>query len=778
MKIKNLFCLTFFLTAVICLNGFTRDNTQVGLPEGAIARLGKGGINIMRFSPDGRHLVVGTDVGVWLYDVSNGKETALLTKPTEHISSLAISSDGKFIASAGKENQMIQVWDVGKKTKTLPLNQLIEAHYPVKSLAFSGKTLISLDRTSQIDHWNVRTGKNVLNLGCELWKLDAYNAVAFAEDQNIFATGHHDGRIHLWDTTSGKKRATLRGHGVLLGSVKFVEDVVDKPRGREISALAVSPDGRILASGSMDKTVRLWDTKKRKRLAILEGHNGWINAVAISKDGKILASGDANKIIKLWDVETHTERATLIGHASSISALTFSPDARTLASSSYDGVIRFWNQDTGEEIGTFTAGHSEAVKAVAFSEDGTTLASGTFNGTIELWSLKTMQELTTFTAGQSDMAQELVLSPNATRFMSWGSTATIGVERTETNSDDHMKLWEIISGEEILVPELKEGGKVTEVAFSPDKKIIAFGNSHTIELWDGKVKQKLFSLEPKRPFGKRKLTFSPDGSLLATFGLRVPTQVWSINSKQDLTPFATANDRSIALAFSPNSNMLAVKYRYGVVLSEVTSAGIGEHSIILNNVKGVMDLILFSPDGRLLLATKPEGKEYVSEGKEYVVQMWDVETGNSLGTVSGHTKPIESLAFSPDAKTLASGSQDGTVLLWDWDIISARKVPDKIVKIPWKEDAEAVKNWLKENNYQILNEKGRIILREIILEDRPISSSSISAGGFGSMGSGYVSLLSDGTGNIRISITGIGFGDFTFDEDGNLQPIDLSNLNQ
>ncbi|RKU09976.1 hypothetical protein C6501_14280, partial [Candidatus Poribacteria bacterium] len=176
MKTKLLSFTIILLTTVLIAISSAQDNTQAGLPEGAIARLGKGGINIMRFSPDGTYLAVGTDVGVWLYDVASGKETALFSKPTKHISSLAISSDGKFIASAGKENSMIQIWDMDKKTKTLPLNQIIEAHYPVESLAFSGETLISVDRTSQIDHWNVRTGKNVLNLGCELWKLTSYNA--------------------------------------------------------------------------------------------------------------------------------------------------------------------------------------------------------------------------------------------------------------------------------------------------------------------------------------------------------------------------------------------------------------------------------------------------------------------------------------------------------------------------------------------------------------------------------------------------------------------------
>ncbi len=768
MKTKNLLFITLILVGILP-TVFAQDNTQVGLPEGAIARLGKGGINIMRFSPDGTRLAVGTDVGVWLYDVPDGKETALFTERPGHVNALAFSEDGKILASGGLETSFIQVWDLNTGS-ILSTPTLTDSEMSIKALAFNGTTLISLDRIGQIEYWNASTGKKVLNLGSELWKLNSYNAISFAEDLNIFATGHDDGKIHLWDTTSGKKRATLRGHNTLLSSVKIVEGMVKPPRDRNVTALAFSPDGKILASGSMDKTVRLWDIEKRKRLATLEGHKGWINAVAISKDGRILASGDANKVIKLWDIDTHAERATLIGHASSINALAFSPDERTLASSSYDGTIQFWNQDTGEEIGTFTAGHSKAVKAVAFSGDGTTLASGTFNGTIELWSLKTMQELTTFTAGQSGMAQELVFSPDATRFMSWGSTAMIGVGRSEFRNDKHMKLWKITTGEEIFVPELEVGGEVTTVAFSSDKKTIAYGNSHIIELWDVNARQKLFRLKAKEPFGSRKLIFSPDGSLLATYGIRVPTQIWEVATQRDLTPFTTGNDRTETLAFSPDNTTLAEKHRYGLVLSKVASTRIEEQSMILNNLSGITDIILFSPDSRSFLAAK-------SKGKKYVVQMWDVETGNGLGTVSEHTAPIESLTFSPNGKTLASGSQDGTVLLWDWDKIGAGEVPDKIVKIPWKKDAEVVQNWLKQNNYQVKKEKGRLTVRVNIGDGRK-SGSSISAGGIGYLGSGDVSLMSDGKGNIRIGIRGVGLGDFIFDKDGDLQPIDLSNLNQ
>ena len=121
MKTKCLFCLTLLLTVGILSHSFAQDNTKVGLPEGAIARLGKGGINLMRFSPDGTRLVVGTDVGVWVYDVPDGKETALFTGHTGQV--IALSTDGKILASGGFNNPIIQLWDLDTdiKSKTLKL---------------------------------------------------------------------------------------------------------------------------------------------------------------------------------------------------------------------------------------------------------------------------------------------------------------------------------------------------------------------------------------------------------------------------------------------------------------------------------------------------------------------------------------------------------------------------------------------------------------------------------------------------------------------------------
>ena len=278
MKTKILSFTTILLTTVLIAISFGQDNTQVGLPEGAIARLGKGGINIMRFSPDGTHLAVGTDVGVWLYDVPDGNETALFTGYTGHVNALAFSQDGNILASGGFNNPVIQIWDIKTKSKfSTPI--FTRGRNTLDALTFYGRTLISIDGRDDISYWQVDTGNKLLQSSID----NPFNVVAFSQDGTNLAIADRNGKIHLWDTTTSSPKATLKGH--------------KNDNNTEIRSLAFSPDGKILASGSEDKTVKLWDTQNHKELGTLHGHLGWVTAIAFSEDGSTLASGDANKTI-------------------------------------------------------------------------------------------------------------------------------------------------------------------------------------------------------------------------------------------------------------------------------------------------------------------------------------------------------------------------------------------------------------------------------------------------------------------------------------------------
>ena len=668
MKTKYLFFITFLSVAVILSSSFAQDNTKVGLPEGAIARLGKGGIILMRFSPDGTRLAVGTDVGVWVYDVPDGKETALFTGHTGQINALAFSLDGKILASGGFNNPIIQLWDLETDSKlstfTLPKRQ-----GSVSALTFDedNTKLIVMGTFRDITYWEISTGRKLADINTK----HSYETGTFSQDGRTFATGDEAGKIRLWDAT-GLQQATLPGHSSLFAGdnffAGFITEIFKLPEDRHIWSLAFSPDGKMLASGSLDETVQLWNTERRSKRGTLKGHKSWVTAVAFSPDGKIVASGDVNKVIKLWNVNTRRERATLTGHTNGISAVTFSPDGKTLASGSYDGTIRFWNAKTGQEMSTFATGYVKSVKAVAFSENGTTLASAAFNGTVEIWSLTTGLELTTFTAGQSDVAAAIALSPDATHFASQGSKGRIAFDPFSFGSrgggregHNSIQLWDLNTGAKI--PGHWSVDRTNALAFSPDNKILACGGLKEIRAWDIKTGVEMFHFNTERhPFG-RKLMFSSNGTLFAAKARHRGTQIWDITTQRDITP-PNINDAR-ASTLSPDGALLATANREGIYLWQLDTAA-DEPKVIHGNLRGLRNLLTFSPDGAILIGSG-------MEGWDVLIKLWDVETGNQLATLTGHTDNITTLVFSHDGKTLASGSEDGTVLLWNWETISTKR---------------------------------------------------------------------------------------------------------
>ena len=340
-----------------------------------------------------------------------------------------------------------------------------------------------------------------------------------------------------------------------------------------------------------------------------------------------------------------------------------------MASGSYDGTIRFWNPDTGQERFTFTTGHTEWIKAVAFAENGITLATAAFTGVVEVWNLKTAQELMTFTKAKNDLTGPIAFSHDATRFASRGGSGAIvfdlfGAGYYASGGLGNIELWDITTDEQIPGAWQDTKGDANALAFSPDNKILAVGMPHQgIRAWDINTGAELLNFNAAEQF-PRKLVFSPDGTLLATNGTFVRTRVWNVTTQREITPPNIMN--TTALAFSPDGKTLAYEYRNGIVLSDVTRTGIQERGRIPINL-GFKSMLTFSPDGKILLES--------NENLPPLIQLWDVDTGTDLGTLSGHTEDIETLVFSHDGKILASSSWDGTVLLWDWDKIIAKMAP-------------------------------------------------------------------------------------------------------
>jgi len=226
----------------------------------------------------------------------------------------------------------------------------------------------------------------------------AVNSVCFSPDGKILASGSNDSTIILWDAEIGTRRRVLKGHT------------------RPVNSVCFSPDGKILASGDGDRTIILWDAETGKQRAVLKGHAEPVNSVCFSPDGKILASGSSDKYdstIILWDAETGKQRAAL--NAGSVYSVCFSPDGKILASGGRDSTILLWDAGTGKQRAVLK-GHTDAVRSVCFSPDGKILASGSDDKIIMLWDVETGRAARKLENG--DLVLSLCFSPDGDKLAS------------------------------------------------------------------------------------------------------------------------------------------------------------------------------------------------------------------------------------------------------------------------------------------------------------------------------------------------------------------------
>jgi WD40 repeat protein len=532
-------------------------------------------------------------------------------------------------------------------------------------------------------------------------------------------SGYDFSHLALWQTDF--QGMTL--HDVNLTGADLSQSLFTKTFGR-VYAMAISPDGRILATSDDSGTIWLWRISDRQPIGKLVGHSNFSWALLFIPDLQLLVSASQDGKIGIWDLQTQAHKQWLQTDEYPVHSIAYDRRQRTLVSGHGNGTVRVWSSQTWLEIANWRTHDEPSVYAlpVAFSPDYRTLATGSSHGTIKLWNA-------------TDWQLEKALAAEGAQFFyalafSYDGRMLVG------GSDDVLVVWDIASGDAIHQLQGHQSRSNSIVA-SPNTNIFASGSiDTTIKIWDFTT-GKLIKTIAEHQDWIWSLQFSPDGKFLTSSCADQSVRFWDTTTWQCVQGWTGYNNMFWGMTFNRDGSKLLTASQDGFVrmwdlstrrimrtfhdrdrpsdvwsvdwyadtiassqgngLIHLWDADCGERLRTCAAHQGTVWTVKFSPDGRLLasagidstmclwsvatgelvagpividsivrsLCFSPDGRYLATANFDGVWRLWEVATATLVGSYRGHTSWLWSIDFSADGCWIATGSSDRTVKLWD-----------------------------------------------------------------------------------------------------------------
>ncbi len=513
--------------------------------------------------------------------------------------------------------------------------------------------------------WDIRTRK----IAYRLDRFDGDKAheshfvsMAISPSGQHLVTAQHHGELTLWNAVNGKRLRMVNG-------------------GERMLDLDFSPNGERLVAAFRSR-VRVWDAIHAKAIRDLDGHEGLVQAVAYSPDGAKILSGGSDSYAIMWDASTGKElfRVALHDENTGIQTIKFSPDGSKAVSGGWDSNVKLWDADSGEIIRSFD-GHQSPIETLDFSPDGSRLLSGSRDQLAKLWNVETGEELLTIKGHRGRITHAHFLDDNDILTASYDTTVAVwdseemiqgGIRATLDQGWVSSVAWgpdgswfiftdgnrsayrvDADTGERLQAYQGNQKQLWACAVSSDGKVLLTGGDDHSIFVWNVASGEQLFVLEGHKGT-IRNFAFSPNNQAFVSASNDDIIRLWSVEDGKEIAQFV-GHDKSVTdVSWLPDGKrFVSTSYDATVRVWEVATK------------EEMMRMSVEDRGWMYTVAVSPNGRYVIQGGDDQLGRVWDLETGELVMTLKGHTERIWSAEFSPDGKRILTGSYDNTARLWD-----------------------------------------------------------------------------------------------------------------